>query len=159
MFNRLYENLKPNWHWWIALTLFDIGDLLTTYIGITYFDMSEGNPLLHTSVLALWYVAFKVLAFPALIIPLLALVLPKGIFPHLLRMLTFVFLEVMIYNTVGMIVKAEAAEPYTYLEIIGLISIFLYVALSLTALSERIGTFMQKRGWNLQLANMMQGIR
>ena len=158
MKNRLSENLKPNWHWWVALTLFDAGDMLTTCIGITFFGMSEGNPLLSTSVLTPWYVVFKLILFPALVIPFLALVLPKGIFPHLIRMLTFVFLEVMVYNIAGMIFKPEAAEPYTYLEMIGLISIFLYVALSLTALSERIETFMQKRGRNPQLANLIGGV-
>lgn len=116
--------------------------------------MTEGNPIWHESILSPQAIIFKLVLVPCLLIPLLGAILKPNIFHHLIRTLAFVFLEVVIFNSIGMSqpIPDEEARAYTMLEMVGLVSLLLYGGMCLTAASEALGKFVGKRGihWDLE---------
>lgn len=161
MINKLYENIKPVWYWWPWFMLFNIFDMITTLVFLSK-GYAEGNPLFHDSVYSPPFIIFKMFVVPCLVIPLLAIILSRTSFPALMRILTFMLLEVVVWNIVGMLRTSAPtgdAEPYSFLEMFGLMYFLMIGATVLSILWGKIGTYATSKGLRWDLAGMMVGIR
>lgn len=157
MMNRLYDRLQPVWFWWPWFMLFNIGDVITTYVFLSK-GYGEGNPIFHSSVYDPPFIILKLFVLPCLVIPFLALVLsPKG-FQSLLRGFTFLLLNVVIWNIVGMNLKpvpVDDPKPYSIFQML-LLTYGLLIPAYLEAWGwSKLCAWVSRRTCRLDLAPML----